>query len=49
MKPNKPHLLVQMADPLCKLPSIRNGGRQKHIMYVVGKKNDGFLPNHTTF
>lgn len=48
MNLNKAHLLVQVADPLCKLLGVGNGSRQKHIVYIVGKKNDGLLPNHTT-
>ena len=42
------YLFVQMAYPLCKLPGVGDGGRQKHIVNVVRKKNDSLLPNYSS-
>lgn len=43
-----PYLLVQVADPLCKLSGIGDGSGQEDVMHIIRKKNDGFLPHHST-
>ena len=37
-----------MAYPLCKLPGVGDGGREKDIVNIVRKKNDGLLPNNSS-
>ena len=41
-----PHLFMQMTDPLSKLSSIGDRGRQKDVMDIVRKQDDRLLPNH---
>ena len=37
-----------MAYPLGKLPGIGDGGREKHVVNIVRKKNDCLLPNNSS-
>ena len=37
-----------MAYPLCKLPGIGDGGREKDVVNVVRKKNDCLFPNNSS-
>lgn len=40
-------LLVQMANPACKLAGVGQSGRQEHHAYSLGQEDDSFLPNHS--
>lgn len=42
-------LLMRFAYPLCELHRIRDGRGQEDVAHRVWQKDDGLLPDHTTF
>ena len=46
--PAAPYLLVHVADPLCKLQRVGNGGGEEDVVDVVRQKNDGLFPDNAT-
>jgi hypothetical protein len=45
---NVARLVVELCDPFCELHAVGNGGRKENITNGVRKKNDSFLPYHTS-
>ena len=40
------YLMMEVTDPLRKLPCVGDGGRQEDVVDVIGEQDDGLLPHN---